>query len=237
MNIIDSVILIILLIGILSGLKNGVLKHAVMLFGSLMVIIFAFKYKYYVAKILYEYLPFFKLGGEFKDIPVINILLYETIAFLLLCTAFGIIYTIILKVTGVIEKVFNATIVLGLISKLLGAVLGFVQGLVIVFIVLFFFKQPFIKLTKVEDSKLANTVLERTPILNKAASKSLESVKEFNDLYEEYKNEKNKDKLNIELLKVFLNKNIVTIDSVKTLKEKKKLDFDGLDSLIERYGG
>lgn len=237
MNIIDSVILVIFLIGILSGLKNGILKHAVTLLGSLLVIIFAFKYKYYIAKILYEYLPFFKFSGSLKDIPVMNILLYETIAFLVLCTVFGIIYTIILKATGVIEKVFNATIVLGLISKLLGAVLGFIQGLVIVFIILFFFKQPFINLTGVNDSRLANTILTKTPVLTKLASKSLDTINEFNELNIKYKNTSDKDKLNVELLKVFLDKKIVTIDSVKTLKDKNKIDFSGLDSLIEKYGG
>jgi uncharacterized membrane protein required for colicin V production len=237
MNILDSVILVIFIIGILSGIKNGALKHTVTLIGSILVIVFAFKYKYIVAKFLYEYLPFFKLGGDLKDIPVMNILIYELAAFLLLCIIFGVVYTILLKITGIIEKVFNATIILGFVSKLLGAALGFIQGYVIVFFILFFFKQPFINLTGINDSRLANAILSKTPVLTKVASKTLDVIDEFDTLKDKYNNENDKEKLNVELLRVFLDKKIVTINSVKTLKEKNKLNFSGLDSLINEYGG
>ncbi len=237
MNIIDSIIIVILIAGVIAGLRSGVLKLSVSLIGTLVVIIFAWTLKNPVAELLYENMPFFNFSGAIEGVTVLNILLYETAAFLIVCAILGIILQILLKITGIIEKVFNATIVLGLVSKLLGAVVGFIQAYVILFIILFFFKQPFINLTGVNDSKLSNFILNNTPVLGKAMKETNETFEEIYVLKDKYKDIRNKNEFNKEALDIFLKNKIITVKSVKILKDKNKLKFRGLDSLIEKYGG
>lgn len=237
MNIIDSFILVIFVVGFLAGLKNGVLKLSVSLIGTLLIIILAWILKNPIAEFLYENMPFFNFSGSIEGVTVLNILLYETAAFLIVCTVLGIILNIILKVTGIVEKVFNATVVLGLISKLLGCILGFIQAYVVLFVLLFFFKQPFINLTGINDSKFSNYILNNTPFLGDKMKKVNNTLEEIYVLKDKYKDTRNKNDFNKEALDVFLKNKIITVDSVKILKEKNKLKFRGLDSLIEKYGG
>lgn len=237
MSIINSIIILLLISGVLYGLKNGALKLSVSLVGTFFVIILAFILRQPVAEFLYKYLPFFNFNGIFKGLQVLNILLYETIAFLIMCTLFGIILKIILKITGILEKVFNATIVLGLVSKLIGAFLGFILAYIIVFVLLYFLKQPFINTTGEQDSFLSNIILNKTPVLTNIIDKTTDSIDEIYKLKDDYLKESNKDEFNKKVLEKFLKNNIVTVESVKILKNKNKLNFSGLDSLIEKYGG
>ncbi len=237
MNIINSVIIVLLISGALYGLRNGALKLSVSLVGTLIVIILAFSLRHLVAEVMYRYLPFFNFGGVFKGLQVLNILLYETIAFLIMCTIFGIVLKILLKITGVIEKIFSATIVLGLVSKLAGAVLGMVEVYILIFVLLYFFKQPFINISGVNDSYLANVILTKTPVLTSKIEKTNDSIEEIYALKDDYLEIEDKDEFNKKVLDKFLENDIVTVDSVILLKNKNKLNFNGLDSLIEKYGG
>ena len=116
MNLLDSIIIVLFIVGILGGLKSGVIKSTVTLVGTIIVFILAFYLKNPLATILYTYLPFFDI---LNGAVVINILLYEFIAFLIAIAILSLALGILIKVSGFIEKVFNATIILGMISKLL----------------------------------------------------------------------------------------------------------------------
>lgn len=237
MNIIDSFILVILMVGFLAGLRSGALKLSVTFVGTLLIIILAWILKNPIAEFLYENMPFFNFDGSIAGVTVLNILLYEIASFLIVCTILGIILNILLKVTGIIEKVFNATIVLGVISKLIGGILGFFQAHLVLFVLLFFFKQPFINLTGVNDSKFANYILNETPILGERMKETNDTLEEIYSLKNKYKGAYDKTEFNKEALDILLKNKIVTVESVKILKEKNKLKFSGLDSLIEKYGG
>ena len=123
MNILDSVILVLFIVGIMGGIKKGFIKGTVALIGTIIVFVLAFYLKNPIAKLFYTYLPFFDFGGK----VVINILLYELLAFLIMTSLLGVILGILLKISGFIEKIFNITIVLGLLSKLAGAILPYIS--------------------------------------------------------------------------------------------------------------
>ena len=137
MSIIDIIILIFLGFGALLGFKRGFTIQLVSLVGIFVIIILSFIFKNPVSVFLYNNLPFVNFGGIFKDITVINILVYEVIAFFVIFVLLTLVFKILLKVTSLFEKILKWTIILGIPSKILGAVLGVIQNLIYVFIVLY----------------------------------------------------------------------------------------------------
>lgn len=236
MNIIDvAFILIILLCGLL-GLKKGIIKESVSFLGLFVVVILAFLLKNPVSIFLYEHLPFFNFFGIFKGIEVLNILLYEVIAFIVMLSIFTIILKILIKLTSIIEKLLTITIILGIPSKILGGIVGLIEGFVWSFIILYIISLPVFNLDIVKDSSIRKPILENTPILSKFTSDFTLAISDFSELKDEYKEDKiDSDQFNRDALDVFLNYKIIDIESVKKLRGKNKLTFVGVDELISKY--
>ena len=88
MSIVDILIIIFLVFGALLGFKRGVFRELVSALGFILSVIFAFLLKGPVSNFLYEHLPFFNFGGIFKGVSVLNIIVYEVIAFLIMLSIF-----------------------------------------------------------------------------------------------------------------------------------------------------
>ena len=210
MNILDAVIIIFLIVGILAGFRRGFIKQCVLLVGLVVTIVLAFNLRIPVSTFLYKHLPFFSFGGIFKGVSVLNILLYEVIAFLIVFSILYLILRIILKISGLIEGILKATIILGFFSKIAGGIVGFIEGYIITFILLFIF------------SKLSDRILNHTPVMTEAVSNTSELINEIEELSDRYKN--NSKDFNNEAIELFLKYKIVTQDNIDYLKEKGKLD-------------
>ena len=81
-TIIDIIILLFLLMGALIGFKRGIIQSATIFLGIIFVIILSYYLKNPLSKLMYTYLPFFEFSGALKGVTVLNILIYEAIAFL-----------------------------------------------------------------------------------------------------------------------------------------------------------
>ena len=219
MYILDAVIIVCFIIGILGGIRRGFIKSTVMLVGMIFILIISFYLKNPVSAFFYKSLPFF----DFKVIPSIyNIILYEVISFLLI---FGILYlilSIVIKITGILEKLLKITVILGFFSSIGGAVVGFIESYIVVFILLFVFSQPFMKITGVEESYLNNKILDNTPILSESISSTRDALKEI----EEIKNKNtNSKEYNKEVIDIFIKYEIISKENVDILIEKGKIDY------------
>lgn len=221
MNILDAVIIIFLMVGILAGVRRGFIKQTVLLVGLVVVLVLSFHLRVPISTFLYKHLPFFGFAGIFKGVSVLNILLYELIAFLVVFSVLYLILRIVLKITGLIEGILKATIILGFFSKIAGAIVGFLEGYIITFVLLFVFSQPFIKVTGIEDSKLADRILTNTPFMSSAVSNIKGVIDEVEELSNIYKN--NSKEFNNKAVEVFLKYNIVTEENIEYLREKGKL--------------
>ena len=221
MNILDAVIIIFFMVGLLAGFKRGLIKEAVLLVGLIFILILSFYLKDPVSTFLYKHLPFISFGGVFKGVSVLNILLYELIAFLVILAVLYLVLRVILKVTDVIEKILKATIILGIFSKLGGAIVGLIESYVIIFILIFVFSQPFIKVTGIEDSKIANFMLENTPIMSDSVKNTKIVLDEIDELSKKYK--KDKVQFNEDAIKLFIKYDIVSEENIKYLREKGKI--------------
>ena len=75
MNGFDAAIILILIMGAVVGFKRGFTYEVVSTVGFFLVLILAYFLKNPLSVFLYEHLPFFKFGGIFKGVTVLNIFL------------------------------------------------------------------------------------------------------------------------------------------------------------------
>lgn len=223
MGVVDIVILIFLAFGALLGFKRGFTRQLVSLVGIFVIIVLSFLFKNPVSVFLYNNLPFFNFGGIFKDITVLNILVYEVFAFFIVFFVLTIIFKILVKITNVFEKILKATIILGIPSKILGAVLGIVQNLIYTFIILYILSLPTFNLAIIKDSKVGNIILDKTPILNKIANKTLSIFNQVVELKQEYNTTTNVGEYNQKALNIMIDSGVITEENVKKLIEKEKV--------------
>ena len=233
LNIVDVIILLIILLGGVIGFKEGVIKKLTSIVGLVLIAVISFSLKNYLSVIFYENLPFFDFWGAFKGIQVLNIVFYEMLAFLIIASVLTVIYQIILGISGLVEKVLKATIILSIPSKILGFFAGLVENYIWVYLFLFVFTLPVFNITQIRESKIATNILDKTPILSKYTSKTLDI---YNDLYAIIDNKQNKsnEQVNEEAMDLMLKHEIITPKSAHKLIDRNKVNVSD-DSFIAKY--
>lgn len=228
-NVIDAIIILFLLTGAVLGFKRGAIQTLATLIGTILIIIIAYYLKNPLSVFLYTYLPFFKLGGIFNGITVINILIYEAIAFLIVLGVLSVLLSVILKITGILSKIVDHSIILTLPSKLIGIAVGFLEAYVFLFVLLFIFSQFSFSSTVLKDSKYTNIILSKTPFTT-GFKNSYNAFNEIRNLGDN--NSSNKD---YEALNTLLKYDIITTDNAHKLVDNGKINIKGSNKLIERY--
>lgn len=231
MNVVDVIIIAFLIVGGVAGFKAGVIKKLTDFIGMFVVIILAFYLKNYISVIMYENLPFFNFFGLINGIDALNILLYEVIAFLVIFIALLFVLKVVLTLTGLIEKILKATVILSIPSKLLGIVVGVIEMYVYLFLILVIVSLPIFDSSFLKDSKMNNFILNNTPVLS---SVSEEIIDIYGDVYNIIDNRKGKtnEQLNEEILKVLIDKKVVTKESAKKLVDRNKVHIND-KSIVE----
>lgn len=237
MNIVDVVIILVILAFGVFGFKRGFFKELVSSIGFILVVVLAFFLKNHISVFMYENLPFFKFGGIFKGVTVLNIFIYEIIAFLIILAILLFLFKFVLFASKLIETILNMTVILAIPSKILGCLLGLVEGFVVVFIALYVLNLPVFDQNILIGSKFKNNILNSTPILSNFVSNSVDVVEEFIDLKEKYETAPNAESFNYETLELFLKYDIIDTNSVVKLKDKGKLKINNIDHLINKYKG
>lgn len=233
-SLLDALIVVALIIGILGGWRKGVITEVAALVGTVAIVVISWSLKSQISVYFYKYLPFFKLGGELEGISSINILIYELIAFLVIASILGFFLGIILKITGLIETVLKATVLLSIPSRILGAIVGFFEAYLLVFVVLCILNQPFITFIDTNDSKFSDKIIVKTPLLSKAVNKMVNSGEEIYDLIK-LKNKYTKEEMDYKTLEILLKDSVVKADSVDYLIKKGKITIVGAKALANKY--
>lgn len=224
MNVVDACIIVFLLLGAVLGFKKGLIKSVVTLVGTILVVVLSFTLKNSVAAFLYTYFPFFNVGIE-----ALNILIYEGIAFLLVFCVLNILLQIIIKISGIVETILKFTIILGIPSKILGAIFGFLEMYVFIFVILFSLAQFNVHNSLITDSKLANKILSNTPFISNVLENSYNATKEVVNLNKNYMNSKDKKALNEKGIEILIKYNVISKENVNKLIEKGKLSTNVLN--------
>lgn len=233
LNIIDIIIILIILLGGIVGFKEGAIKKATSIIGLVLVVILSFTFKNQLSVFFYENLPFFDFWGVFKGIQVLNIVFYEMLAFLIIASVLTIVYRVILGITGIIEKLLKATIILSIPSKILGFFIGLLEYYIWIYIFLFVLTLPVLNVKDIYQSKTAMFIITETPILSKYTGKTLDI---YNDLYSiiDNKESKTNTQVNEEAMDLMLKYDIISPESAHKLVDRNKVIVND-DSFIDAY--
>lgn len=236
MNVIDLAIIFILILFIIKGYKNGALKELVSFVGGILVIVAAYYLKNPVSVFLYENLPFLKFNGLLSGISVLNILVYELISFVAVASILLAIYKLLIGLSNILETILKLTIILEIPSKIFGLIVGFVEGVVVVFIILFLAIQ-FDNFSRnyVNESKLGVMIITKTPILSEATDSVYTALKEIYDIADIYKDSEDRDSVNLQALEVLLKYDILEPENAEKLHSKGKLTMPGIEGVILKY--
>ena len=223
MNSLDIIIIVLFALGIFYGTRKGFLNGAISLIGLIIIITISFVFHSKIASILLKGMPFLTFKGAYKGITSLNILSYEAIGFLVVFIFLLCILGLILKVTGVLQKIIDYSMVLTLPSKILGVLVGFVNSLIVIFLMLFIMLNINSTSKYVHDSKIASYIMENTFVLSNVTSDYFKSTEEINNVIDGCKKEKNKKACNTEVANTLIKYDIIDKSTVLNLIGSGKL--------------
>jgi membrane protein required for colicin V production len=153
MNWIDAIIVVILILSLVMGFINGLVKEVASLAALILGIWGAIKFSSFTAEKLYDY---FDMTGKYVGI----------IAFLI---TFGIIVVVIHFIGILADKIVNAAS-LGFVNRLLGIAFGLLKSVLIMSV---FFsilnaidaRKPFLPKATIEKSIFYNPISDIAPII------------------------------------------------------------------------
>ena len=233
MNIIDILILLVILLFGVLGFQRGFFKQTVIFVGELLVLILAFILKNPIGNWLCLHLPFFDIGGMFKGIQSINIFIYQLIGFIIVAGILSIILSLLITLSGVVEKILKLTIILGIPSKILGFIVGLVEGVVICFVALFLLNQPLINKPEYTESSVAKFILNHMPGLSNAVSPTVNAIGDIYTLTTD--NSITSDEYNAKAIDIMLKYKVVQKELIEELIAKEKLSGEGLSEVLSNY--
>jgi uncharacterized membrane protein required for colicin V production len=235
MAIVDILIVVLILLFGLYGYHTGFIKTVVGTVGLIVVFVLAFLFKDPLAEWLSFNLPFFDLPGFFKGISVLNVVIYQLIAFIIVFFVLMIVFALVIKLSGLIEKILKWTIVLRLPSKILGFIVGIMMGIVVASSILMIVSLPVFNFEFVHESKVKNFLMEVVPITGTLSSDTNKAINEIMDLKKVYNDNENKDEFNSKSLDILLKYNIINVDYAKKLIDSQKLIVKDGDKIINKY--
>jgi membrane protein required for colicin V production len=153
MNWLDAIIVVVLILSLVNGFINGLIKEVASLAALILGIWGAIKFSTFTAGKLYDY---FDMTGHYVGV----------ISFLI---TFGIIVVIIHFIGILADKVINA-VSLGFINRILGIVFGLLKAVLImsvIFVVLNAIdaRRPFLPKKTIEESKFYNPISDIAPAI------------------------------------------------------------------------
>jgi membrane protein required for colicin V production len=153
MNWLDAIIVVVLILSLVTGFINGLVKEVASLAALIIGIWGAIKFSSFTAAKLYDY---FDMTGHWVGV----------IAFLV---TFGLIVVIIHFVGIMADKIVNAAS-LGFINRVLGIVFGLLKAVLImsvVFVVLnaIDVRRPFLPKKIIEESRFYNPISDIAPAM------------------------------------------------------------------------
>lgn len=164
----DLLILIIIVAGFITGLRRGFIVQAMHLFSFFVALIVAYIYYKPLAEVFVYWVPYpgFSESGN----SVLGLDQIDVDATFYRALAFAMIFFVVKIILQIIASIFNFISylpVLNSINRLLGAILGFIEFYVLLFIALYILALlPVESIQSALDRSIfAGLILEHTPIL------------------------------------------------------------------------
>ena len=230
LGIIDVIVVIFLFLGAFLGLKRGIIKSVISFVGIVLALIIAWCLKNPISEFLYTTLPIFNFKSS---TALVNIMIYEIIAFLVIAIILLIVVKLIMIFTGVVDKILSVTKILGFANKLLGLVFGFIEAYVIAFTVLFFLYNFTNFYHEIENNTLSYRIVESSPILSDLVKNESQSIDEIASIQSHYNEDS--EEYSKELFNVLLKYKIIKPSTAEKLVKKGKINIPNAQDIINEY--
>lgn len=231
MNIaLDVFLVIFIVLGTYMGARKGLIKSAIGFVGLVAIVIISFYLKTGLASFLIDKLPFFNFGGSLEGLTSINILVYNIIAFVFIFIMLSCVLNIVIAVTGFIDTLLKFTVIWIIPSKIGGAIIGFLEAWVYIFLVVFILGQIRVTSSWVDDSKIGDFILNHTPVMNTILGDARDAANEIYAIVKDVEGSSDEEKrdINISILQIEMKYNLITKEEVSTLISTGKLELDGV---------
>ena len=239
MGALDIVIILLLIMFAVVGWKQGIIKEVVQLVGMIIILVLSFNFKDELGNIFCKWLPFFDFAGSpVEGMVSLNILIYQLLGFLAIFVILYGVYSLLLKVSGILQKLVDWTIILLIPSKIGGLIVGLVEGYILIFILLLLILGlPTNMTSNYRNSEMVNKIVYETPVLSTAAKDVTNTFKDIYELTDEVINENlDKNEANLRTIDIMLKYDLVTPKTVEQLVVLDKLKgVKGLDPIIQKY--
>lgn len=221
---IDFILIALIILGVLAGMKKGLIKSAVSVIGLVTIVIISYFLRTPIAEFMIDKLPFFNFKG-FEGLTSINILVYNVIAFILVFVLLYCLLNIIIALTKFVDTLLKLTVIWIIPSKIGGAILGFIETWVFLFLILFALGSFNVTAPYVMDSKVANVIIDHTPIIGNYLSGVTKSAKDIYKGIEEMRNDETKtvQDLNLYILQVEISHGLISKEKAQELIDIDKL--------------
>lgn len=233
MNIFDIVIILLILLSGVTGLKQGLLKSGINLIGTILIYIIAFKMKDSVGLFLCKIFPFFKFNGY----VTLNILVYQLIAFVLIASILFSVFAIVLKLTGIVQKLVDLTVILDIPSKIGGFIIGLLEGYVVMFIIILILSVPLRNVELFSESTLVDKMINKTPVLSSTLDGLGDVIFNVFHITSEVKEGEDKTtKVNLDIMKTYLDCKVISKEDAIKIIDTGKLDsVNGIKEFVNNY--
>lgn len=237
MNIIDIIIILFILMGIIIGYKEGLIRSAISLVALIIVFVISYTFKSYIGNFLCKYLPFFDFSGNLKGMVSLNVLIYQLAGFFLIYGVLMGVYTLVVRISGWLQRIVDMLFILKLPSSICGSIIGFIKGYFVTLILLLVLIVPLQNSKSFGKSKLANLMLNRTPIVSEHIKDITKSVSDIYKLVDDVSNNYiSINDANLKSIDIMIKAKIVDPHTVEQLVVLDKLnEINGLDNIIEKY--
>ena len=239
MGALDIVIILLLIMFAVVGWKQGIIKEVVQLVGMIIILVLSFNFKDELGNIFCKWLPFFDFAGSpVEGMISLNIVIYQLLGFLAIFVILYGVYSLLLKVSGILQKLVDWTIILLIPSKIGGLIVGLVEGYILIFILLLLILGlPTNMTSNYRNSEMVNKIVYETPVLSTAAKDVTNTFKDIYELTDEVINENlDKNEANLRTIDIMLKYDLVTPKTVEQLVVLDKLKgVKGLDPIIQKY--
>ena len=222
--VVNIIIILFLASEIYNGYKNGFLESGIRLLGEIIAIIASYILAKPLGVVLYDHLPFFKFSGLFEGVYALNIILYEVIAFFIVLTVFMIAVKVIVKATGLVQKLLSFIMLFGVPNKILGSLLGLVRGLIILYFAVFALKFGANIFGFTVKESLADDILN-VPILKQTFGSFVDSLNSISELAHDYKDVSNKEEFNDKAMDILLKYDIISEKNLDILINSGKISY------------
>lgn len=230
-TIVDIILIAFIILGTYAGCRKGLIKSLVSFIGLVAIVIISYTLRVYLANFLIDIMPFFNFGGALDGLTSLNVLIYNVLSFVVIFIILNCILNIVISVTGFIDTLLKFTVIWIIPSKIGGAIIGFLEAWIYLFLVVFIFAQFSFSASYIRDSRVANIILNHTPVIGNYLGSASDAAEEIYAGIEEYRNDETKstNDLNLYILQVEINYGLISKEKATELMETGKI---GLDNVI-----